>query len=170
MTLIEVMLALSILVFALLAFSQALVSSSKTTAVTHELATAEQAAKQVLERIQAATFTDAFALYDTSAANDPGVAGSAPGRNFEVTGLDALPDDADGAVGEVVFPVDGAGILRENVVAPELGMPRDLNSDGKVDGNNRSGDYKLLPVLVRVSWRGSNGPAHMEIKTLLANY
>jgi type II secretory pathway pseudopilin PulG len=171
MTLIEVMLALSILVFAALAFSQALVSASRSTTTTREMSIAEQAARQVVETMQAVDFDKIFASYDHDPANDPGgVPGSAPGASFVVEGLDVLPGDADGVVGEVLLPETAPGVLGENFQQPRLSMPRDLNADGVVDALDHSGDYRLLPVLVRVAWRGSNGPAEVEIKTILADY
>jgi len=169
MTLIEVMLALTILAVAVLAFSQALIATSRSTATTREMALAEQAVRQVVESMHAAEFAEVFALYDSSAANDPDGAGTAPGQDFDVPGLDALSGDGDGMVGEVVFPEGAPGVLREDLAQVELGMPRDLNGDG-IDANDHSGDYQLLPVLVRVRWRGANGTAKLEVKTILASY
>ena len=51
-----------------------------------------------------------------------------------------------------------------------MGMPRDLDGDGVIDALDHSGDYRLLPVLVRVAWRGSSGPAKLEFRTMLADY
>jgi type II secretory pathway pseudopilin PulG len=169
MTLIEVMLALSILVFAALAFSQALVSASRSTNTTRESAIPEQAARQVLETMQAVEFAKIFATYDQEPTNDPNGDGTAPGSTFVVDGLDVLPADADGAVGEVLFPETDPGVLREDFQQPRLSMPRDLNADGIIDAADHSGDYRLLPGIVRVSWRESNGRP-TRIKTILADY
>lgn len=162
--------ALSIMIFAVLAFTQALVSSSKSAAITRELALAEHAARQVVETLQAAEFENVFELYDSDPGNDPDGPGTGPGNSFEVTGLDTLVDDADGAAGEIVFPEGAPGVLREDIQLPVLGMPRDLNGDGGTDGLDHSDDFQMLPVLVRVAWRGSSGPATLEVKTILADY
>jgi type II secretory pathway pseudopilin PulG len=170
LTLLEVAIALAVLVFAVLAFVQALVTTSESAVTTRELVKAEQAARARIEAMQAAEFADVFALYDTSPANDPGIPGSAPGKGFEVDGLEVLPADADGLVGEVIFAENDPGTLREDSQSVELGMPRDLNGDTVVDGADHSGDYRILPVRVRVAWNGANGPASMELKTILADY
>jgi hypothetical protein len=60
--------------------------------------------------------------------------------------------------------------LREDVVLPDLGMPRDLNGDGVVDASNHDVDYTLLPVLVRVRWRSASGTGQFELRTMIGNY
>ena len=52
---------------------------------------------------------------------------------------------------------------------PQLGTPRDLNGDGDVDQEDHSGDYQLLPVVVRVRWAGSSGFERVELKSMLAD-
>jgi hypothetical protein len=87
--------------------------------------------------------------------------------------LQAVAGDPDGFPGEIVFPitlVGGVPQLREDVVNAKLGMPRDLNGDGVVDANNHAGNYQLLPVLVRVRWRGVGGNGLVELPTMLASF
>ena len=50
-----------------------------------------------------------------------------------------------------------------------LGMPRDLNGDGVIDSEDHAGDYVLLPVKVRVNWRGITGDRSFEVCTVLLN-
>ena len=80
--------------------------------------------------------------------------------------------DADGLAGQVIFPtrVGFPGALREDVVDAKLGMPRDLDGDGVIDTANHAGNYRLLPVIVRVRWRGATGNASAELRTMLGNY
>ena len=58
--------------------------------------------------------------------------------------------------------------LREDEIAAELGLPRDLNGDLLIDDQDHSGDYIVLPVIVRVSWTGKAGNRQFEIATMLA--
>ena len=59
------------------------------------------------------------------------------------------------------------GELLEGLELPRLGMPRDLSGEDEIDDFDHSGDYKLLPVLVRVQWRGAAGDGTFEILTIL---
>ena len=156
----------------ILGFSRALISSMHASQKTRELDRATQAANEVLERIEAEAFAQAFRRFNADPADDPGGAGTAPGASFAVTGLSALPDDADGLAGEVIFPSPGGAPsqLREDVILPELGMPRDLDGNGVIDAANHALDYTLLPVLIRVRWCSASGPAFFELRTMLGNY
>jgi hypothetical protein len=46
-------------------------------------------------------------------------------------------------------------------------MPRDLDGDGVVDALNHATNYVLLPVRVRVAWRGVSGARQLDFDTLL---
>jgi hypothetical protein len=169
---IEVMFGLVILTVGVLGFSRAMVSSIRASKSTDDVNRATKAAHAVLQRIEAEAFADAFRRFNDDKTDDPGGAGTAPGAHFAVQGLNAEPDDADGLPLDVVFPTQAGDPtrLREDVVITELGMPRDLNGDNVIDGNDHSVDYRLLPVLVRVRWRSAAGPGRLEFKTMLANY
>ena len=162
---LEVFCAVVILTVAATAFCQSLVKGLCLADSTHQRALATQQARSVLEEIEEASFDQAFALYNASAADDPGP--NAPGAGFAVSGLTPLANDADGLAGSIVFPVSGTQ-LRENLTLRTLGMPHDLNGDGAIDALNHAGDYRLLPVLVRVAWRGPNGPMQVELRTILS--
>jgi hypothetical protein len=171
LTLVEIACALSVLVLGVLGFSQALVGTMRANAVTRESTLATQAARAQLETIQTMPLGAAFALYNGTPDDDPGMVGTAPGAGFAVRGLQAVPGDADGLPGEILFPVAAGapGVLRENAGNAALAMPRDLDGDGAVDGNDHSDDYRLLPVVVRVTWRGTRGRGQVELKTLLGD-
>ena len=72
-----------------------------------------------------------------------------------------------GVAGHIFFPSVGPD-LRENVVDPTLGMPRDLSGDILQDGFDHAADYFVLPVRVRVTWTGKSGPRFVELQTLLS--
>lgn len=172
MSLIEVLVAFSAFLVTMLAFSKVIVGSMAATSTNHESSLAKEAGRAMIETLAAEDFEQVFALYNNFDADDP-VFGAAPGGDFPVGGLEPLPDDADGMVGEILFPTAGAallGLLNENVRDKRFGCPRDLNGDGDANDQIASGDYGLLPVIVRLEWVGSAGPASIELRTLLADY
>jgi hypothetical protein len=173
LTLIEIAVGCAILVTGVLAFAQAMIAIEKGQQHTREVGRATQAARQMMESIQAQAFEEAFRYYNGTPADDPGGVGTAPGKDFDVPGLTPRPDDPDGHVGEVIFPTPPnlPGVLREDTVDAKLGMPRDLNGDGLINTlADYSTTYVILPVRVRVQWVGPGGPGVVELRTLLGNY
>lgn len=168
-TLLETLIAISVVVVGLLGLLGSISTSVSTTAKTREAALGAEAARRVVEELRATPFGDVFATYNDDPLDDPGGPGTAAGSRFEVSGLDPLPTDGDGAAGEVLFPTI-AGALREDSQDSLLGMPRDLDADGAVDSEDHSGDYAVLPVLVRVEWSGAKGPGTAEARTILVEY
>jgi hypothetical protein len=169
-TVLEVLIASSAMLVALLGFSQAMIAAMRAEALTREQNRATEGARAMLEELRNGDFRDLFRQFNALAADDLAGPGTAPGPNFAVPGLAPVVGDPDGLVGEIVFPVDpGApGLLREDLLLPELGSPLDMNADGASDANDHSADYLLLPVLVRVRWRGPAGTTQVELHTWLA--
>ncbi|MCF6285987.1 MAG: hypothetical protein L3K26_12445 [Candidatus Hydrogenedentes bacterium] len=165
------MVALTILIVSCCALLASVVSSMQLTRANEEKARASKAATAMIERMHTTPFNQIFASFNQDPADDPLGANLAPGRDFDIPGLGPQAGDADGLAGQVQFPVtiDGAGVLslREDMAAPEFGMPRDLNGDGAIDGSNHSDDYLLLPVSVSVSWRGAGGDQTITHTALL---
>jgi hypothetical protein len=166
------MVAVTILLFGLLGFTHSILRAVATNESTRESAIAGEAARQMLETLQAAEFDEVFRLYNQVAGDDPDGPGTAPGSGFAVPGLEPVDGDPDGLVGEILFPASDAvpGMLREDLVSAPLGMPRDLDGDGNVDGFDHSTDYRILPVVVRLTWRGTNGVTRAQFRTLLGDY
>jgi prepilin-type N-terminal cleavage/methylation domain-containing protein len=168
-TLVEVLVAVFVLVCALTAFTRSLLGTVKLGRSNREAALATEGARAVIESFYAVEFGEVFARFNDTAADDP-VPG-APGADFNVVGLDAQDGDFDGHVGRIAFPTVGVGAaieLREDVFVPELGMPRDLDGDGAIDGTDHAADYRFLPVEVRVAWRGRTGDQRIVLRTLVA--
>ena len=94
------------------------------------------------------------------------------GAAFDVDGLEPQDGDADGRVGQILFPVEPLlpGILREDLNQAELGTPRDLNNDGAIDALDHALDYVVLPVLVRVDWAGPAGDSRVEFRTIISDF
>lgn len=172
-TVLEVTIASAVLVTGVVAYLQAMVLIGRAQQHTREVGRATQAARQVIESIEAEAFPEAFRRYNGEPTDDPGGAGTAPGKNFDVFGLSARAGDLDGLPGEVIFPSPTAqpGELREDFVDARLGMPRDLSGDGAIDGTtNYATNYRILPVRVRVVWVSPSGPGRVELRTLIGNY
>jgi len=170
--LVEVMISMTVLTVALLAFSQAILSALAASQAQQEQGVARDAARQMIERMQAEGFAEVFARYNATVADDPAL-GNLFTASFAVQGLQAQRADADGMVGEILFPTSGGAggalLLREDLDDDQFGTPRDLNADGVVDALDHSGDYMLLPVVVRLSWRGRVGNSSLEFRTFLAD-
>lgn len=132
-----------------------------------ESSRAVESARSLIESLRAQEFDQLWALYNADPADDPFGAGTAPGAGFAVPGLSAVAGDADGLVGSVVFPQVG-GELREDSADADLGLPRDLDLDGVVDSADHAGDYRVLPVLVRVEWQGKGPARRIDLHTTLA--
>ncbi len=164
-TLLELLVAVSVFGIAMAALTLTQVTTVTLSRTNQDTTMALDAAQGILEALRAAEFEEVFALYNLEPGDDP--LGGAPGAAFAVRGLTAAPGDPDDMPGEVLFPGDGFE-LREDVDEPALGMPRDLNLDGGTDVNDHSADYRILPYLVRVRWRGAGGVREVELVGTLA--
>jgi prepilin-type N-terminal cleavage/methylation domain-containing protein len=171
LTLIEIVFALTLLSVALVGYARTIAGASVSSSTSREATRAANAAKRVIGELRSQAFNQVFRLYNSTTADDPfGVV--APGGNFAVAGLDARKGDADGMPGEILFPtqiVGGVLQLREDLPQLKLGMPSDLNGGG-IDALDHSGNYKKLPVLVRVRWQGVSGPGLVEFTTVLGDF
>jgi len=175
LTLIEITITLAILIAAVLGFSQSLLDSMVTTRLNRQVSLATDGARRVISDLQGTGFEQVFAQFNSGANGN--LLGSQPitAGGFVIDGLQPLPGDPDGMVGRILFPevvpAGGPVQLREDVVDPRFGTPRDLNGDGVAgDALDHSGDYRILPVVIEVDWNGASGPAHVEFKTVLSRY
>lgn len=171
MTLLEITIAITLMATGMVVSSKSIVSSMVATETARETTAATQAARSIVETLRATQFSDVFATFNADAADDPGGAGTAPGSGHVVPGLDPQQGDPDGLALEIRFPAAAGapGVLREDIVDPALGMPRDLNGDGVMDAVDHSGDFQILPVVVRIQWTGAIGSSQMEFKTILTD-
>ncbi len=164
--LIDVCVALLVLAVAVGALVGTMFSALRLDQVNESRAAANQALRTVLEDMKAQEFSTVYAAFNTSSADDPN-----PDYDYK-TALDLkgkLPAGACGSapVAQVVFPEDELGALREDTVDPSLGLPRDLNGDDVIDGNDHSADYKLLPVTVKLEWESPSGPQKIQVATVI---
>ncbi len=171
-SLVEVAVLAVLLLVAVGGLSSAVLSSLRLSESSEETARADQAAHLFAAELREAPFEEVFRRYNGSAADDPGVAGSAPGAAFDVRGLTPRRDDPDGRVGRLVFPVSldagGNEVLDESVIDARLGMPAGLDLDGDGVLGNASATYTLLPVRIVLEWTGAGGPRSYELALLLS--
>jgi hypothetical protein len=157
-----------------LMFSQTVVGGIGSHRSVRERSVALGALESTIERLRSEPFGTLFARYNRTANDDPGGAGTGPGPHFEVLGLDPAADDEDGMAGEILFPVSDvpgdAGVLREDLPNARFGLPYDLDYDGDIASDSVASSYRLLPVLVRVRWRGEKGAQQVEVATWLSNH
>jgi prepilin-type N-terminal cleavage/methylation domain-containing protein len=193
LSLLEVLVTLSILAVAGSLFCQLLVSGRRVRLVTHEKALAADAARVVIERMRNRPFLEVYRTYNEDPSDDPGGNGTGPGASFDVVGLS--PAEGASSVGRIYFPsmavtVTGAGggagklggfgggggassthyHLRENLEDARLGMPRDLTGDNKIDDQNHSSEYLILPLRVRIEWKSGSGLRSYETVTQLGDF
>lgn len=167
MTVVEITVAMVIL---LVAVGGALSSFSSFAVLgesSRETTRAYMEAQRMIEQLQAQRFRDVFVSFNDDPADDP--VGGAPGSGFGVVGLTPRLNDADGFVGQILFPTPAGqpGVLIENVIDTDFGLPLDLNADGNLDGADRALDHEVLPVRVRIEWRSKSGNRSVELQTLL---
>lgn len=173
-SLLEVSIAGSVMLMGVLMFSQTVVGGIGSQREVRERSVALGALESTIERLRSEPFDSLFTRYNRTPADDPGGAGSGPGPHFAIAGLDAASDDEDGLPGEVLFPVSEvvgeAGLLREDLPSARFGLPYDLDHDGNISADSVAQTYQLLPVIVRVRWRGEKGPQQVEVATWLSNH
>lgn len=163
---VEVMVALLVLTVAVQILSSTVTASISYTRVKRERGAAVVAATNVIEEMHSLPFYDLFATYNGDPDDDPAGPDTAPGAHFDVDGLTPLPGDE--FVGRIEFPVEGERLV-ETVQDRRFGTPRDLNGDLLIDGDDRSGDHLVLPVVVTVEWMSQLGERRFEIATMLVD-
>lgn len=194
LSLVEIVVALSVLVVAASIFCQTLLSTTRLRHLNRENTLAADAARVVLERMRNEPFLEIYRDYNVDPKDDPGGNGTGPGNLFDVEGLQPLDDAPAGRVGRIFFPdmavqvaaSGGSGgkkvvgapptppvtqwHLREDVADEGLGMPRDLNGNNVIDTANHSSDYLVLPVRVVIDWKSSAGARRFELVTQFGDF
>jgi len=167
--LVDLCVALVVLSIALGVLVGAVFSGIRLTRTDEETAKASQALRTALARIGNLDPRDAFAILNADSSDD--LAGQYASEYLDV-GEHLFTDRHGQTVTMLVtFPVPEGepGVLREDLELPELGMPRDLDGDGDIDGANHASDAILLPLLLRLEWEGSAGPQSLQMATILGS-
>ena len=178
-TLLEIVMTGAVLAIGACGMASVLVQSMTVTAVNRETTLAREAARQVLEQIVDIPAGEVYtifsatdpALKDVAVYQDPAyTTESQTYYSTESLTTNTQFSDVSGMTANVIFPAAVGGYsLREDVTDQALGMPRDLNGDGVIDSENHADDYVLLPVRVRVNWKGVTGERSFEVCTVLLN-
>ncbi|MEQ8763408.1 MAG: type II secretion system protein [Planctomycetota bacterium] len=167
-TIVELLIALSILSVGLLAHGSLTLSSMTQSELNRERRLALEGLRSQLEQMRAWDFRQCYSAFDLSSANDPP---GAPGSQFDILGLE--PVSPGGRVGRVLLPTapNPSGTpptaLREDLSQPDIGLPADLDGDGAIDNLPKDDSYVRLPVRVEARWRGVSGEQQMIIATWL---
>ena len=142
-TLLEVMVALSVLMVALLGFGSLLVVNARSYDIASEGTVAVHVLRQTAEKMRSAAFDD--------------IVNSFLGYSFVVTDINAVCT-------VTLF-------LNETDTSPDaqkLGLPRDLDGDGQASTTNVSASYRLLPAKISVAWTNQRGAQSEELYLLFA--
>lgn len=167
-SLVELLVAAAVMMVGLLAFARTLGGALELGRANRQTAQASAAAQAIVERLFAADAAHVFALYNDDPDDDPEGPGTAPGSRFAVAGLEACAQDA-GLGGRIYFPVVAGtpGVLREDLADAKLRTPLDLDLDGAVDDADHSGDYRMLPVRIRIAWQDEREARELELATIV---
>jgi hypothetical protein len=168
---------MAVLASAMIIFSRTTIALVSEHAVNRENQIASNAAQTFLETLRDENVRLVFARYNADPSDDPGGPGTAPGPRFAVEGLDP-GDSPDGLIGEVFYPaivVSAPGDpvdleLRENIPDAVFGMPRDLDGDAVIDDADHTDDYFVLPLQVRLRWRGRTGDREFRTFATLCQF
>ena len=168
-TLISLFLWAVFMLIGALALARVVLGSVAASATNRETALAVEAANEAIESLQQFEFSEVFKRCNATTVDDP-EAGLSPGPGFAVPGLDAIAGDPDGLPGWIQFPTaeGNEGLLAEGFRERFAGMPTDLNLDGD-ELDPLTTEYKLLPVIVTVRWRGTTGVRRTQLATVLVD-
>ena len=169
MTLVELAVAMAVFVIATGMLLQLIAAGKGLRETARQEWHATSEAQNVLEHMRSMPFRDLVRSFDPDPLNDPGGPGTAPGPWFSAAGLAPLASAVGDTIGEVLLPVVNVGTdvapdwqVREDLGEPLLGLPRDLTGDAVVSSLDCSSSCTILPVLVRMRWRGRFGPRELR--------
>jgi prepilin-type N-terminal cleavage/methylation domain-containing protein len=181
-TLVEVMIAVALVTAVFAGVLGALIMGLKEADFSRDLSLGIDAARRKAEELASGPFRLVFFRYNETASDDPtDPLYPARGPGVLVEGLAPRPGDPDGFVGRVILPsqtsnatrlietLDTGGDAVKRAALARLGMPRDLDGDGAVGAANVAKTYILLPVTIRLEWRGVYGDGEYSLDFILAD-
>ena len=166
-TLVEMALAMTILLVALMSISAATLRAHSLRRQNRDRTVAANALRSVSEQIHALSM-DAGQDTDTWAETVISVfgPGGTHGDTFDVRSL--TPISAEASVGTITIVTNET--LSDLDIGGELGMPRDLDGDSLANNTNVSATARLLPVLVTVRWVGTRGEQRIDHPFYIMGY
>lgn len=166
---VESLVFIALLTIGLLGLSASIVKSMALSETNREQAIAAEAGRKAIETLRSQPFSEVFERFNDYTPDNPAT-GSSPGPDFDVVGLNPSNADADGKVGEYVFPTSATpGVLSETPSNQFAGMGRDLNLDGDATDTDVTATRKVLPVMVVLRWRSATGEQELRLTTILAD-
>lgn len=177
LTLIEIMIALSMLAIISMALTTMLVTSANLQQVNKEMDVAMYVAQSAIDSIRAyPDFDKIYVAFNANTGDDPPVplASMWSPPDFAAMMLDptdpaGLRQILDGGQVRYFFPDDGS-FLREDMTDPWFdGVDRSIDGDSTADNTNANAVYEMLPVMVRVSWESRIlGDMTTDLRTIIA--
>ena len=152
-TLIETMMAMTMIAVALLALMHAVVSSMRLVEANRQDAVAMNHAREKIAEIESKDFETIFDLYKNHTWIPEMQTGNSRGR--------------------VLLPINGSGNLDETRSPSQfinMGFPRDINMDGDATDTNVNLTYRILPIKIVISWETVQGARSVEFNTILTNF
>ncbi len=159
-SLIELIVAIAVMAIALFGMISVISFTTRSNMATRENMLAMRAAEKQVEEMGNTTFAQIFSTYSTGTLN-----------TFDVTGL--VPSAAGVKVGKIKFAADVSnqlledlsGALMNNVDSGGTLVNFDLDGNGTLDSSgNKAGDYRILPVVVELNWKGVQGTRQLSYK------
>jgi hypothetical protein len=165
-TLVEAAVATTVLVIGVLGYVASVTAGDRLMLQNREARRAYTAAQTVFAEMQAQPISSVFQAYNSNDNDDPnGV--TSPGHTFTATGIGSCAEGHVDGTGTVRFPSTDGYVLRESMVDPALGMPRDLDGDGVISSTPLTKTPLILPVEVKVAWRSAGGPREITVRKFL---
>ena len=153
-TVLEMAITMSVLMVALYALTSTVWRLHDLSSANKERRLAEDALRSISEEIRsisaAAKAEPASWARTLSGAFGPG---GRPGERFDVRELCPRPEAQ--SVGSVWIVTDET--LTDEAIGFELGLPRDLDGDGSATNTDVSATATVLPVVLRLRWKGASG-------------
>ncbi len=170
-TMMEVALAMTILLVALMAMSASTLRMNALRRQNRERAVAQNMIRIISENVHA--------ISERSLAQAQGTAqtwselvvqalapGGTLGNTFNITELSA--QDGNPVVGTIQLIVDET--VTDAGMGFEMGMPRDLNGDRDAFDNDVTVGARILPVVVSATWRGVSGDVQIRHPFYIIGY
>lgn len=153
-TMMELSLAMTILVVALVATAASNMRMHSLRRSNRDRIVAHNAVQTIAENVQAiaragVTAPAGFGNHVVAAVS----AGGSLGSGFDVPELTPVPGQAH--VGSIRVITDET--LTDAEAGAELSLPRDLNGDGDALDTNVTSTTRLLPVVITLRWRSQSG-------------
>lgn len=166
-SLVDVCLSMALLVVALGVLIGSTFSALELDRSNASLALANQALRGLSEEMQAMPIDEVLDAYVMLEGEQDSIRDTKLARLTMREKL--LADDAGHLpVARATFPLDADGrTLREDLDAPELGLPRDLDGDGAIDADDHRADFRILPVVLELEWVSPSGPQTLRMSTVL---